>query len=156
MPKAVSRRLLIAAILVATNPCVSAEDLDKGRIEFLSKCAECHGADGKGQEAMSSKLKVKPADLTLLAKRNNGVFSPDSVVSKVDGRSAIRGHSAEMPIWGCRQELPPGSRKKRHRPKVKAEPKPIESLLDIPCEPEEVIRKRILDIVEYLRRIQEQ
>ena len=29
-------------------------------------CAECHGADGKGKGPMSSKLKIKPADLTIL------------------------------------------------------------------------------------------
>jgi hypothetical protein len=28
-------------------------------------------------------------------------------------------------------------------------------LLDMPCDPEDVIRKRILDIVEYLAQIQE-
>ena len=33
--------------------------------------------------------------------------------------------------------------------------KPIELLLDMPCDPEEVTKKRILEIVEYLRRIQE-
>jgi hypothetical protein len=33
--------------------------------------------------------------------------------------------------------------------------KPIDSLLDMPCDPEDAIRKRILDIVEYLAQIQE-
>ena len=31
----------------------------------------------------------------------------------------------------------------------------LNSLLDMPCDPEEVTKKRILEIVEYLRRIQE-
>ena len=149
MQQSMSRWLLIAEILIATNTLVWAQDLEKGRIEFLSKCAGCHGSDGKGAGPMSSKLKIKPADLTVLAKRNNGVFSPDAVAETVDGRRAIELHRNEMPIWGCRQGPPPGSQTKAY------EPKPIDSLLDMPCDPEEVIRKRILDIVEYLAQIQE-
>ena len=34
-------------------------------------------------------------------------------------------------------------------------PNRLNSLLDMPCDPEEVTKKRILEIVEYLRRIQE-
>ena len=136
--------------MIATNTYVRAQDLENGRIEFLSRCAECHGADSKGVGPTSSKPKIKPADLTILAKRNNGVFSPDAIAATIDGRSAIKPHrSTEMPIWGCRQGPSPGPQRKAYAPK------PIDSLLDIPCDPEEVIRKRILDIVEYLGRIQE-
>jgi hypothetical protein len=135
---------------LATNTCVWAQDLEKGRIEFMSKCAGCHGSNGKGTGRLSSKSKIKPADLTALAKRNNGVFSPDAVAERVDGRREIDPHSKSgMPIWGCRQGPPPGSQKKAY------ERKPIDSLLDMPCDPEEIIRKRILDVVEYLAQIQE-
>jgi len=44
LQKAVWRQLLIACIVMATNTCVSAQDLEKGRIEFLSKCAASRGA----------------------------------------------------------------------------------------------------------------
>lgn len=97
---------------------------------------------------MSDKLKTKPADLTVLAKKSNGVFSPDAVAERVDGRSAPHRNS-EMPIWGCRQGPPPSPERKAY------EPKPIHSLLDLPCDPEAVIQKRIRDIVEYLAQIQE-
>ena len=144
------KALLVAYVMMATNTCVWAQDIEKGRIEFLSKCAGCHGADGKGAGRMSGKLKNKPADLTVLAKKNNGVFSPDSVAETIDGRRAVQSHrDSEMPIWGCRQGPPPGPSGKAY------ETKSIDSLLDIPCDPEEVIRKRILDIVEYLAQIQE-
>jgi mono/diheme cytochrome c family protein len=146
--RAASRRLLIAGILIASNTFVWAQDPDKGRAEFLSKCAECHGADGKGAGPKSSKLKIKPADLTVLARRNKGVFSPDAIVETVDGRSAIR-HRRAMPIWGCRQGPPPGPQAKAHKSRS------IDSLLDIACDPEQVIRSRIRNIVEYLGQIQE-
>jgi len=142
-------RLSIAAILFATNVPVQAQDLDKGRNEFLSKCAGCHGADAKGAGSMTSKLKRKAADLTVLAKNNNDVFSADAIAAIIDGRGAIRHHRLEMPIWGCRQGPPPARQRKAYQPT------PIESLLDMPCDPEQVIRKRILEIVEYLSRIQE-
>ena len=142
-------RLLIAAILFLTNVVVQAQDLDQGRTEFLSKCAGCHGADAKGAGPMASKLKRKPADLTALAKNNNDVFPTDAIAAIVDGRGAISHRRLEMPIWGCRQGPPPGPQRKAYQPK------PIESLLDMPCDPEEVIKKRIMAIVEYLGRIQE-
>lgn len=150
MQHSVSTHLSIALIVIATNASVRAQDPEKGRIEFLSKCAECHGADGKGAGPTSSKLKTRPADLTLLAKKNHGVFSPDAVGAAVDGRNATRSHRRlEMPIWGCRQGPAPGSQRKSY------EPKPIDALLDIPCDPEEVTRSRIRDVVEYLGRIQQ-
>ena len=142
-------RLLIAAILFLTNVVVQAQNLDQGRTEFLSKCAGCHGADAKGAGPMASKLKRKPADLTALAKNNNDVFQTDAIAAIVDGRGAISHRRLEMPIWGCRQGPPPGPRRKAYQPK------PIESLLDMPCDPEEVIKKRIRAIVEYLGQIQE-
>jgi mono/diheme cytochrome c family protein len=148
--KVVWRQLSIAPMIMATNTCVWAQDVEKGRIEFLSKCAECHGADGKGAGRISNKLKIKPANLTLLARKNNGVFLPSAIAELIDGRSATGAHgSSEMPIWRCRHGPPPGEQSKAY------EPKPTESLLDMPCDPEEVIQNRIQDIVEYLAQIQE-
>jgi mono/diheme cytochrome c family protein len=148
--RAVSIYSITALVVIAANASAWAQDSDKGRAEFLSRCAECHGADGKGSGPMSRKLKARPADLTLLAKKNNGVFSPNAVAKAVDGRSATRPHRvAEMPIWGCRQGPPPTPQGKGH------EPKPIDSLLDLPCDSEQVTQSRIQDIVGYLSRIQE-
>jgi mono/diheme cytochrome c family protein len=143
------RAPLIASVLFATNALVQAQDLDNGRTEFLSKCAECHGADGKGAGPMTGKLKRKPADLTALARNNDGFFSAAAVAAIVDGRGAVQHRRLEMPIWGCRHGPPSGRQSKGYQPK------PIDSLLDMPCDPEEVTRKRILEIVDYLRRIQE-
>jgi mono/diheme cytochrome c family protein len=143
------RAVLIVAITFATSAIVRAQDLDNGRTEFLSRCAGCHGADGKGAGPMTSKLKRKPVDLTALARNNNGVFSAGAMAAIIDGRGAVRHRRLEMPIWGCRQGPPPGPQRKAYQPK------PIDSLLDMPCDPEEVTRRRILEIVEYLRRIQE-
>ncbi len=67
---------------------------------FNSYCATCHGKDAKGDGPAASSLKVPPADLTQLAKKNNGKFPADHVANEL--RSGVAGPhgSAEMPVWG--------------------------------------------------------
>ncbi len=149
MRASLGSQLVLAYVMVAASTCVWAQDIEKGRADFLYYCAECHGADGRGAGPTSSKLKIKPADLTVLAKRNSGLFSPDVIRERIDGRRVAHPKS-EMPIWGCRQGPPPGGQGKVYRPG------PIDSILDMPCDPEVVIQKRIQDIIGYLSQIQEQ
>jgi hypothetical protein len=165
----VARCLLCANIALAFSDSVRAQGLD-GRIEFLSKCATCHGADGKGDGPLSFKLKTKPPNLTILARRNKGVFSQRAVYDAVDGREATGSHRiAEMPIWGCRHAPPPRASQKSARKRSgrdatkrlseqqkqqKQQNRPA-AILDLACDPEPVIRSRILAVVEYLRQIQE-
>jgi hypothetical protein len=149
---------MIVNILLALDMCAWSQDFEAGRTQFLSNCAECHGADGKGTGPLTVKLKTKPIDLTGLAKRNNGVFSPEVVYKMIDGTEAIRTHrSIEMPIWGCRHTNPSAQRrtfhKRRHATKVHTPS--IEAFVDLACDPESIIRDRILSIVGYLSHIQE-
>ena len=63
----------------------------------------CHGLDGNGKGPLSAELKSQPADLTILAKRNDGVFPVNAIYEVIDGRKAIKAHGTrEMPIWGFR------------------------------------------------------
>ena len=136
--------------------------------EFSSKCAECHGADGKGTGPRSADMKKKPANLTILAKRNNGVFAADAVYKLIDGRDTKTSHSgSEMPLWGCRHlgPLAPSPTVVRkwffstHHARLKKVKKPtadpLKSFEDLSCDPEPVIQERIQAIVAYLRQIQE-
>ena len=45
-----------------------------GKEMYLAYCATCHGKEGKGDGPVASALKVPPADLTTLSKRNDGKF----------------------------------------------------------------------------------
>jgi hypothetical protein len=162
------RCLLCAQFALGPGDSASAQDFDTGRFEFLSKCAACHGVDGKGDGPLGFKLKSKPPNLTALAKRNKGVFSQRAVYDAIDGRKATGSHRiAEMPIWGCRHAPPPRASQKSTRAGRDAKKRLTEeqkqrkqqnrpaAILDLACDPEPVIRSRILAVVEYLRQIQE-
>jgi hypothetical protein len=156
MQKAAAKWLMVASVTIILNAWGWAEEVDAGKAEYLSSCAMCHGADGKGKGPLSSKLRTKPADLTAFAKKNNGVFPLSAVYEAIDGRNATGSHDArEMPIWGCRRTPSPISPTKTVKRKVHKEPDRYESHLDLSCDPEDIIGNRILSVVEYLRRIQE-
>lgn len=150
-----ARSGVAGAVLVLSMCGISTADedaktLETGRTEFLSNCAECHGADGKGKGPISSKLKIRPADLTILARRNNGVFLPSEIYRKIDGRYGVGSRpGSAMPIWGCRRGDPPDLKRRVDKPR------PLDSLLDLSCDSEARIRARISAIVDYLGQIQE-
>jgi hypothetical protein len=122
--------------------------------------------DRKGTGPRSAKLSTKPADLTLLATKNSGVFDPGKIFQIIDGRQpGSRAHlSADMPIWGCRHQSLPFARKRMPRHQrffpspvthERDEEMTIEALADLSCDSEMEIQKRILSIVGYLSRIQQ-
>lgn len=166
------RTFLIVTALITTSVPAWAQDADQGQREFLAHCAGCHGSDAKGDGPQSLNLAVKPPDLTLLAKRNNGVFAPGLIYQMIDGRKARINHGSDnMPIWGCRHvdasappPVPPTDtmtpfhprRHVRHLAPPKANhEETLESLLDLACDSDAAIQDRILSIVGYLSLIQE-
>ncbi|MGD1021427.1 MAG: cytochrome c [Candidatus Sulfotelmatobacter sp.] len=75
--------------------------LDGARI-FQTRCASCHGADGRGHGPASVALKESLQDLTLISQRNGRRFPEQHVKDIIEGKqSAPPAHgSREMPIWG--------------------------------------------------------
>src|SRR5215468_2025597 len=139
----ISVMLCAAAFVLAATSGALAQDADKGQAAYMENCAGCHGADAKGSGPLSAKLKTKPTDLTLLAKRNHGSFDAAAVYQMIDGRNGRNAHrNAEMPIWGCRHETPavpaPSASSTHHRkiPKrvisaMKGHESELDSLLDL-------------------------
>ena len=77
-----------------------------GQSEYMSSCAACHGADGKGAGPMVGYLMGSVPDLTQLSSANGGVFPVTKVYSTIDGTMEVGSHgSREMPIWGNRYQL---------------------------------------------------
>ncbi len=97
--------LTTLAFLTAFNFFAWSQVSDTGETEFLSNCAACHGVDAKGTGPLAARFKSRPPDLTLLAKKNHGMYSSDAVYQMIDGRQNARNHRGmQMPIWGCRHE----------------------------------------------------
>ncbi len=68
---------------------------------YKSYCSSCHGLAGKGDGPLAEHLRYRPADLTLIAKRNRGTFDTDRVYRTIDGRDPVKGHGGtDMPVWG--------------------------------------------------------
>jgi mono/diheme cytochrome c family protein len=64
-------------------------------------CAACHGMSGAGDGPAVEFLKAPPADLSLMAKRNNGKFPAEHFASVLQFGTESHAHgTSDMPIWG--------------------------------------------------------
>ena len=97
----------VAALSASAALSVQAADdavVTAGKARFDQYCAVCHGSGGKGDGPFANLMTTKPADLTMLAKNNNGEFPFGKVYESIDGRSMLTAHgTTDMPMWG--QEL---------------------------------------------------
>ena len=72
-----------------------------GQDLFAHYCAVCHGNDAKGTGPAADALKKAPADLTQIARKNNGKFPELHVQRVIKGDDTVGAHgSRDMPIWG--------------------------------------------------------
>ena len=111
---------------------------DIGKREYEANCAQCHGLKGKGDGPIADWSEIGVSDLTLLAKRNNGVFPFARVYEFIDGTQVVKAHGTrEMPIWGADYKV-----------------KGAEYYMDVPFNPETYVRARILALTEYVYRLQ--
>lgn len=100
--------IFVAAAVVMVSPTASAQQTAEavpsgtsGDALFKTYCGSCHGKSAKGDGPLSASLRFRPADLTLIARRNGGKFDSDKVYRTIDGRDAVKGHGGtDMPVWG--------------------------------------------------------
>ena len=108
------------------------ERIAAGRLSYRVHCASCHGEQGRGDGPLTKALKVRPADLTRLARSHQGRFPREEVYQTIDGRREVFGHGpSAMPVWGATFQ---------------------ERGYDRPQEQE--VREKILDLLAYLESIQ--
>ena len=76
--------------------------LAAGKADFDQYCAQCHGANGKGNGPETDMVAgIAPPDLTHLAAGNGGKFPAELVAETIDGRKGIPSHRRfDMPFWG--------------------------------------------------------
>jgi mono/diheme cytochrome c family protein len=87
---------LLAAPAEAQSPAGATGDY-----LFRTYCAVCHGSSARGDGPLADSMRHRPADLTAIAKRNNGVFPREEVFRMIDGRQPVKGHGGpDMPVWG--------------------------------------------------------
>ena len=72
-----------------------------GKVSYRVYCQSCHGESGKGNGRLAALMKVRPADLTQISRRNSGTFPVDRIHQIIDGRVDVLAHGdREMPVWG--------------------------------------------------------
>jgi mono/diheme cytochrome c family protein len=78
--------------ITRTNPT-------SGKEMYVQYCAPCHGTDAKGNGPAASAMKSQPTDLTQLARKHDGKYPADHVVSVLKFGGGPHG-SPDMPVWG--------------------------------------------------------
>jgi len=92
--------LLVASLVPGIARATDA-NLDAAHKTYMRYCGACHGAAGEGDGMVAPFLTPKPPDLTKLAAKTGGTFSPQKVMSYIDGTNDVRAHGAPtMPVWG--------------------------------------------------------
>ena len=132
---------LVAAPVLGYAQAVNLDNyVDAGKYEYQSKCAICHGDQGKGDGTFNVLLKTKAADLTVLSKNNRGVFPVDRTYEIISSATDVAGHgSRNMPIWGD-----------YYKAQAASELSSSSKQADV----RSFVRARILALVEYISTLQ--
>ena len=83
--------MAVGSVLYAASPAV-----DPGQKMYDSKCASCHGKDGKGKPVMAKALKVEPVALDMTTPAI--VEKKDEELLKViaDGKNKMPAYSKQL------------------------------------------------------------
>jgi len=127
---------LACALVSLAATAVAQPKVDIGKREFETKCAVCHGLDGKGRGPYAEQLKRDLADLTTMARRNGGVFPVSRTYDMIEGAGGGHG-TREMPVWGLAYTI-----------------QAAEELPDLPYNQAKFVRTRIMALLEYLNQLQ--
>lgn len=80
----------LAGLITACAPEVGAGG---ARADFATYCAACHGNDGRGGGPLAEGMEPVPADVTLVMRRNGGVFPKTQVMGHIAGYTMGRSES---------------------------------------------------------------
>lgn len=141
MPKFTWTRGSIAALVLASGVALAQgkPEFDFGKHEYDAKCADCHGATGRGDGVNKPYLGRSPTDLTTLSKENRGEFPYERVYEAIDGRQLVEEHvSRDMPCWA-----------EEYLSTAKGD------YQDVPYEDERYVETRLVALVDHVRSLQE-
>jgi mono/diheme cytochrome c family protein len=99
--------VIVGLVLMPAGSAARGEQADKGvstaagSVTFKTYCATCHGKEAKGDGPLADRLRFRPPDLTLLARRNGGSYPAETVYRTIEGRKPVKDHGGpDMPVWG--------------------------------------------------------
>jgi mono/diheme cytochrome c family protein len=141
--KSILRMFAAMGLLLLVPLTASGAKPSFGQREFATRCQMCHGPAGRGDGWLADQLIRRPPTISLLARKNGGVFPREQVARIIDGRSPIKLHGpTEMPAWGniYRAEIDAAAGTRR----------------GVREEDEVNVSYRIQALIEYLASIQEQ
>jgi mono/diheme cytochrome c family protein len=131
----------IIGLAVLGTPVLAQDEVAAGRAEFEIACQTCHGPKGKGDGPLAKFLTIKPADLSQLTKKNDGVYPFLKVFQTIDGRAIVKAHGeGPMPIWGDRYTVESGA-------------SGVEPYKSFSAEP--FVRARVLELTYFIQTLQE-
>lgn len=73
----------------------------EGAAVYADNCAVCHGPSARGDGQLAADLEARPADLTLISRRNGGTFPVATVLSQIDGYTRMQNRDDVMPEYGA-------------------------------------------------------
>ncbi len=130
-------RTMLACVALALAATAAAQPkVDLGKREFETKCAVCHGLDGKGKGPYAQQLKTPLPDLTAMARRNGGMFPVERTFATIEGAGGGHG-TREMPVWGMDYSI-----------------QAVEQMPELPYNQAMYVRTRIMALLEYLNKLQ--
>ncbi|MCS7041836.1 MAG: cytochrome c [Bryobacteraceae bacterium] len=72
-----------------------------GRELYVAYCASCHGMEGRGDGPAAEAMRMRPTDLTALARSRGGTFPKARVERLLGGLEGFPAHGGKrMPVWG--------------------------------------------------------
>lgn len=75
----------ITVLLLGLAACTQPTPQSRGAHLYEAHCSSCHGTSGKGDGPLDAYYGTRPANLTLLAQNNQGVFPTDDVMAQING-----------------------------------------------------------------------
>lgn len=92
----------LAGLVAACAPEPQPSD---AALDYATYCASCHGASGRGDGPAAAGLDPAPANLTVLAAQNGGVFPKTRVMGQLVGYTMGRSES-HMPVFEALRDGP--------------------------------------------------
>jgi len=86
---------LLPLLLIGTT----VEAQSAGEALFMENCVACHGTAGRGDGPLAAGLATKPANLTEIAARRDGVWPMLEIMSVIDGYSRNTLPREDMPVF---------------------------------------------------------